>query len=142
VPGAASKFAKGLSKFGKGLGIVGTAIGAYSNITNDGVGKGVTETAGGLLGGYAAGSVAAAGCAALAVTGVGAVACGAGVLIVGIAGSEVGKRAAGWVYDNALAPAGGAIKDVATGAVDLAGEGLDKAKDFGGDVVGALNPFG
>ena len=28
--------------------MVGTAIGAYSNIKNDGVGKGVTETAGGL----------------------------------------------------------------------------------------------
>ena len=41
--------------------MVGTAIGAYSNIKNDGVGKGVTETAGGLLGGYAAGSIAAAG---------------------------------------------------------------------------------
>ena len=65
------------------------------------------------------------------------------------AGSELGSRAAGWVYDNALAPAGGAIKDGFSGAVDLAGEGIDKvgealdqAKDIGGDVVGALNPFG
>ena len=52
TPAAASKVLKGLSKFGKGLGVVGTAIGAYSNVTNDGVGKGVTETAGSLLGGY------------------------------------------------------------------------------------------
>ena len=142
VPSSASKVAKGLSKFGKGLGVVGTAIGAYSNIKNDGVGKGVTETAGGLLGGYAAGSVAAAGCAALAVTGVGAIACGVGVLAVGIVGSEAGKRAAGWVYDNALAPAGEAIGDVASGAADKVSEGFDKAKDFGGDVIGAVNPFG
>ena len=149
TPGAANKVLKGMSKFGKGLGVVGTAIGAYSNIKNDGVGKGVTKTAGGLLGGYAAGSVAAAGCAALAVTGIGAIACGVGVLAVGIAGSELGSRAAGWVYDNALAPAGGAIKDGFNGAVDIAGEGidkvgegLDKAKDIGGDVAGALNPFG
>ena len=142
TPGAASKVLNGLSKFGKGLGVVGTAIGAYSNVKNDGVGKGVTETAGGLLGGYAAGSVAAAGCAALAVTGVGAIACGVGVLAVGIVGSEAGKRAAGWVYDNALAPAGKAIGDVASGAADKVSDGFDEAKDVGGKVVGALNPFG
>jgi len=142
TPGAASKVLNGLSKFGKGLGVVGTAIGAYSNVKNDGVGKGVTETAGGLLGGYAAGSVAAAGCAALAVTGVGAIACGVGVLAVGIVGSEAGKRAAGWVYDNALAPAGKAIGDVASGAADKLSDGFDEAKDVGGKVVGALNPFG
>ena len=142
TPTAASKVLKGLSKFGKGLGVVGTAIGAYSNVKNDGVGKGLTETASGLAVGYGAGSLAAAGCAALAVTGVGAIACGVGVLAVGIAGSEVGKRAGAWVYDNALAPAGEAISDVASGAKDKVEEGFDKAKDFGGDALDAVNPFG
>ena len=111
--------------------MVGTAIGAYSNITNDGVGKGVTATAGGLLGGYAAGSLAAAGCAALAVTGVGAVACGVGVLAVGIVGSEAGRRAAGWVYDDALAPAGKAIGDGVSEAAGVLSDGFDAAKDDG-----------
>ena len=115
---------------------------ACRNIKNDGVGKGVTETATSLAAGYGAGSLAAAGCAALAVTGVGAVACGVGVLAVGIAGSEVGRRAGGWVYDNALAPAGEAISGVASDAADTVSDCLDKAKDVGGDVVGALNPFG
>jgi hypothetical protein len=142
TPTAASKVLKGLGKFGKGLGVVGAAIGGYSNIKNDGLGKGLTETATSLAAGYGAGSLAAAGCAALAVTGVGAVACGVGVLAVGIAGSEVGKRAGAWVYDNALAPAGEAIGDVATGAADKVSDGFDKAKDVGGKVVGALNPFG
>ena len=122
--------------------MVGTAIGAYTNIKNDGVGKGVTKTAAGLGVGYGAGTAAAAGCAALAVTGVGAIACGVGVLAVGIAGSEIGSRAGGWVYDNALAPAGEAIGDVASGAAEKVSEGFDKAKDVGGDVVGAVNPFG
>ena len=139
---SASKFLKGLSKFGKGLGVVGTGIGLYSNIKHDGVGKGVTKTAAGLGVGYGLGSAAAAGCAALAVTGVGAVACGVGVLAVGIAGSEIGSRAGGWIYDHALAPAGEAIGDVATGAAHKVAEGFDKAKDVGGKVVGALNPFG
>ncbi len=102
----------------------------------------MTKTAAGLGVGYGLGSAAAAGCAALAVTGVGAVACGVGVLVVGIAGSEIGKRAGGWVYDNALAPAGEAIGDVASGAADEVAEGFDKAKDVGGNVVGAVNPFG
>ena len=141
-PAAASRFLKGLSKFGKGLGIVGTGIGLYSNIKNDGVGKGLTKTAAGLGVAYGLGSAAAAGCAALAVTGVGAIACGVGVLAVGIAGSEIGSRAGGWVYDHALAPAGEAIGDVATGAAHEVAEGFDNAKDFGGKVVGALNPFG
>ena len=74
-------------------------------------------------------------------TGVGAIACGVGVLAVGIAGSEVGKRAAGWVYDNALAPAGEAIGDVASGATDKVSEGFDKAKDFGGDVARGGEPI-
>ena len=139
---ASSRFLKGRSKFGKGLGIVGTGIGLYSNIKNDGVGKGVTKTAAGLAVGYGLGSAAAAGCAALAVTGVGAIACGVGVLAVGIAGSEIGSRAGGWVYDHALAPAGEAIGDVATGAAHEVAEGFDKAKDLGEKVVGALNPFG
>ena len=72
--GSASKFLKGASKVGKGLGIVGTALGLYTNVSNDGVSKGVTETAGGVAGAWGASTVAAMGCAALAVTGVGAVA--------------------------------------------------------------------
>ena len=77
---AASTVLKHAGKFTKGLAVVGTAVSAYTNIKNDGVGKGVTKTAGGALGAYGFGAAAAAGCAALAVTGVGAVACGAGVL--------------------------------------------------------------
>ena len=31
---------------------------------------------------------------------------------------------------------------MASGAADKVSEGFDKAKDFGGDVIGAVNPFG
>jgi hypothetical protein len=81
------------------------------------------------------------GCAALAVTGVGAIACGVGVLVVGVAGSEFGSRAAGLVYDKALAPVGRAIGKGAKKAAGKVADGFNKAKDAGGKVVGALNPF-
>jgi hypothetical protein len=139
---SASRFLKGLNKVGKGLGIVGTGLGLYTNVKNDGVAKGVTKTAGGVAGAYGFGAAAAAGCAALAVTGVGAVACGVGVLAAGVVGSEVGSRAAGWVYDNALAPAGRAIGDVAEGAAGVVADGAEAVKDGAGKVVSALNPFG
>jgi hypothetical protein len=139
---SADRFLKGLSKVGKGLGIVGTGLGLYTNVKNDGVAKGVTKTAGGVAGAYGFSAAAAAGCAALAVTGVGAVACGLGVLAVGVVGSEVGSRAAGWVYDNALAPAGEAIGNVAEDAAGVVSDGAEKVKEGAGKVVSALNPFG
>ena len=138
---SASKFLKGASKVAKGLGVVGTALGLYTNVKNDGVVKGVTETAGGVAGAWGAGTVALMGCAALAVTGVGAVACGVGVIAAGVIGSEVGRRATGWVYDNALAPAGNAIKDVSVGAARKVAEGGKKLAEGAGDVASALNPF-
>jgi X-X-X-Leu-X-X-Gly heptad repeat protein len=65
-----------------------------------------------------------------------------GVLAVGVVGSEVGQRAAGWVYDKALAPAGKAIGHVAEDAAGVVADGAGKLKDGAGKVVGALNPFG
>lgn len=88
-----------------------------------------------------AGTVAAMGCAALAVTGVGAVACGIGVIAAGVIGSEAGKRAAGWVYDHALAPAGKAISNGAVGAAKKVAEGSKNLAEGAGKVASALNPF-
>jgi hypothetical protein len=138
---SASKFLKGAGKVAKGLGVVGTALGLYTNVKNDGVAKGVTETAGGVAGAWGASTVVAMGCAALAVTGVGAIACGVGVIAAGVIGSEVGRRATGWAYDHAIAPAGRAIKNVTVGAARKVAEGGKKLAEGAGKVASALNPF-
>lgn len=138
---SASKFLKGAGKVAKGLGVVGTALGLYTNVKEDGVAKGVTETAGGVAGAWGASTVVAMGCAALAVTGVGAIACGVGVIAAGVIGSEVGRRATGWAYDHAIAPAGRAIKNVTVGAAKKVAEGGKKLAEGAGKVASALNPF-
>ncbi len=128
------------SKMVKGAGITGAALSAYTNVKKEGVGKGLTQTAGSIAGGYGAGAIAATGCAALAVTGVGAVACGVGVVVIGVAGSELGKRAAGAVYDGAAAGVR-KVSQVATGAAKEVYKEGKKVLEKGRKVASALNPF-
>jgi hypothetical protein len=150
---AAQKVLGGVKQHGgklvRGLGIAGTVTGAYTNSKRDGIPKGLTETAGQAAGAYGFGTVAAAGCAALAVTGAGAVLCGAGVLVVSFAGSEVGKRLGAAAYDNVLAPVGRGLRDagkayydnVTKPAVETVAKGAAKVKDGVGKAAAAINPF-
>jgi len=103
--GILAKGGSALSKTAKGLGIVGVAYGEYQNISHDGVGKGITETATGVaVGAVFAGGVEAA-CSPLDLTGVGVVACGAAGVVAASFGNSVGKALGGGLYDHVLAPA-------------------------------------
>lgn len=150
-PTAASKFLKGLGKVGKGLGIAGTALSLYDNVTNDGVAKGLTETAGGVAGAWGAGALVTAGCTAVGVAtaGVGGLACAGIALGASYLGGKYGSQVAGWAYDrgadavhavndHVVKPVADATKTAVNTVKDVGG----KAVDGGKAVIGALNPFG
>lgn len=101
----ANRFLGGLGKFGRGLGAVGVAFGAYTNVRADGVGKGLTKTAAGAVGGWAAATGVGMACAAVGVAtaGVGAVACGVGALAASVGAGMVASKAAGWAWDQGSA---------------------------------------
>ena len=150
-PGPASKFLKGLGKVGKGLGIAGTALSLYDNVKNDGVAKGLTETAGGVAGAWAGGAAVTVACGAIGVAtaGVGGLVCAGVAFGAAYIGGKYGSQIAGWGYDRAkdignftnehvFKPVGHAT-EVAVDKVKDFGEG---AVDGGKKVFGALNPFG
>jgi hypothetical protein len=135
---AASKFLGGLGKFGKGLGFVGVAFGAYSNIKNDGIGKGLFETGGGALAGWGAATGVGALCVAagVATAGVGAVACGLGAIGASVIAGGIGSKVAGWAWDRGadavswtghqISSGVSALADKAKGPLESAGKGLSK----------------
>jgi hypothetical protein len=69
-----------------------------------------------------------AGCAALVLTGPGALACGAVVVGATIVGSEFAKDAAGAVYDNVLEPGFETAKDIGGDVAEGVADGAEKVK--------------
>ncbi|MEA2133393.1 MAG: hypothetical protein QOC68_1302 [Solirubrobacteraceae bacterium] len=147
----ASKFLKGLGKVGKGLGIAGTALSLYDNVKNDGLAKGLTKTAGGVGGAWAAGAgvVAVCGAVGVATAGVGGLACAGLALGASYFGGKYGSQLAGWGYDRAKDVAHFAndkvfkpVGHATTTAVNKVKDVGEQAIDGGKKVIGALNPFG
>lgn len=127
--GAAAKVASAAGKAGKFLAkkvpVIGTPLALKANTDRSGGEKGTFETAAQLGGTAAAAAVVGLACAATA--GVGCALAAAGAAIVG---SEAGRIAGSYVYDNLggkQAIAG--VKGAASAAVSEAGKVAGAAKD-------------
>ena len=131
--GAAAKVASGAGKAGKFLAkkvpVIGTPLALKANTDRSGGEKGTFETAA-QLGGTAAG-VALVGVACAATAGVGCAVAAAGAAIVG---SEFGRRAGSFAYDNlggkqAIAGVKNGVKGAASAVASEAGKVAGAAKD-------------
>ena len=149
-PGPASRFLNGLGKVTKGLGAAGTALSLYDNVRNDGAGKGITKTIGGVAGAYGGGAMVTAACGAIGVAtaGVGAVLCAGGAIVGGYVVGKYGSKIAGAAYDG-VAAGGRAVRDkvfkpVAAVTTKAAEKVVDKGRDLvegGKKALSALSPF-
>jgi hypothetical protein len=150
-PSPGSRVLSHLGKLGKGLGVAGTALGLYNNVSKDGAAKGIFETVAGTAAAYGAGVGVTAVCGAIGVAtvGVGGLACAAAAFGGSYLAGKYGTQIAGWAWDRG-ADAVNAVNDhVVKPVAEVTEKAAEKVVDVGedlidggGEVLGAINPFG